>query len=170
VKELQTRLDESEANALRGGKKTIQKLENRIRELEIELDNESKRHQETDKQVRKQDRRIKELVYQAEEDHKAQDRMGDMVEKLQQKIKTFKRQVEEAEEIAAINLAKYRKVQHELEEAEERADMAENTLSKLRAKNRSSASAQRASVPRSTNSVPGVHIKVRSDYESEENE
>ena len=32
------------------------------------------------------------------------------------------------EEIAAINLAKYRKVQHELEEAEERADMAENTL------------------------------------------
>lgn len=50
---------------------------------------------------------------------------------------------EEAEEIAAINLAKYRKVQHELEEAEERADMAENTLAKLRAKNRSSVSASR---------------------------
>jgi hypothetical protein len=47
------------------------------------------------------------------------------------------------EEIAAINLAKYRKVQHDLEEAEERADMAENTLSKLRAKNRSSVSATR---------------------------
>ena len=45
------------------------------------------------------------------------------------------------EEIAAINLAKYRKVQHELEDAEERADMAENTLAKLRAKNRSSVSA-----------------------------
>ena len=37
-----------------------------------------------------------------------------------------------------VNLAKYRKVQHELEEAEERADMAENTLSKLRAKTRTS--------------------------------
>lgn len=47
------------------------------------------------------------------------------------------------EEIAALNLAKYRKVQHELEDAEERADMAENTLGKLRAKNRSSASATR---------------------------
>ena len=47
------------------------------------------------------------------------------------------------EEIAAVNLAKYRKVQHELEEAEERADMAENTLGKLRAKNRSSLSASR---------------------------
>ena len=42
-----------------------------------------------------------------------------------------------------MNLAKYRKVQLELEEAEERADMAENTLAKLRAKNRSSVSAQR---------------------------
>ena len=49
------------------------------------------------------------------------------------------------EEIAAINLAKYRKVQHELEEAEERADVAENTLAKLRAKNRSSVSATRTS-------------------------
>ena len=38
------------------------------------------------------------------------------------------------EEIASINLAKYRKVQCELEEAEERADSAENTLAKLRAK------------------------------------
>ncbi len=47
------------------------------------------------------------------------------------------------EEIAAINLAKYRKVQHELEDAEERADIAENTLSKLRAKNRSSVSSTR---------------------------
>ncbi len=46
-----------------------------------------------------------------------------------------------------MNLAKYRKVQHELEEAEERADSAENTLAKLRAKNRSSASAPRSGPP-----------------------
>ena len=51
------------------------------------------------------------------------------------------------EEIAAVNLAKYRKVQHELEDAEERADMAENTLAKLRAKNRSSVSAPRSTGP-----------------------
>ena len=42
------------------------------------------------------------------------------------------------EEIAAINLAKYRKVQHDLEESEERADQAEQAVSKMRAKNRSS--------------------------------
>ena len=51
------------------------------------------------------------------------------------------------EEIAAVNLAKYRKVQHELEDAEERADAAENTLGKLRAKNRSSVSQTRSIPP-----------------------
>jgi hypothetical protein len=47
------------------------------------------------------------------------------------------------EEIAAINLAKYRKVQHDLEECEERADAAENAMNKLRAKTRSTVSAGR---------------------------
>lgn len=42
------------------------------------------------------------------------------------------------EEIAALNLAKFRKAQQELEETEERADMAEQALSKLRAKGRAS--------------------------------
>ena len=37
--------------------------------------------------------------------------MQDLVDKLQQKIKTYKRQIEEAEEIAALNLAKFRKAQ-----------------------------------------------------------
>ena len=45
--------------------------------------------------------------------------------KYQVKIKAFKRQVEEAEEIAALNLAKYRKVQADLESSEERADINE---------------------------------------------
>merc|ERR1711931_540618 len=100
VAELQGRLDEAEAAALKGGKRIIAKLETRVRELET-------------------DRRLKELAFQAEEDRKNMERMQDLVEKLQAKIKTYKRQVEEAEEIAAMNLAKYRKVQHELEDAGE---------------------------------------------------
>src|SRR6218665_2131297 len=40
VKDLQARLDESEASALKGGKKTLQKLEQRIRELEVQLEGE----------------------------------------------------------------------------------------------------------------------------------
>ena len=96
VKELQAHLDEAEASALKGGKKTLQKLEQRVRELEIELEAEQRRYQETDKSLRKQDRRMKELALQSDEDKKAQDRLNEMVEKLQQKIKTYKRQVEEA--------------------------------------------------------------------------
>lgn len=81
---------------MKGGKKSIQKLEQRVRELEIELEGEQRRFQESDKNVRKQERRMKELALQADEDRKAQERLNEMVEKLQQKIKTFKRQVEEA--------------------------------------------------------------------------
>ena len=54
--------------------------------------------------------------------------MSDLATKLQQKIKTYKKQIEEAEEIAALNLAKYRKAQQELEETEERSKLAENQL------------------------------------------
>ena len=57
------------------------------------------------------------------------------------------------EEIAAINLAKYRKVQQELEDAEERADSAEGSLQKLRAKNRSSVSVTPTSVSHTVSNV-----------------
>ena len=40
------------------------------------------------------------------------------------------------EEQSNVNLAKFRKIQHELEEAEERADIAESQVNKLRAKSR----------------------------------
>jgi hypothetical protein len=42
--------------------------------------------------------------------------------------------------LANVNLQKYRQIQHQLDDSEERADVAENSLSKMRAKNRSSAS------------------------------
>jgi len=96
IKELQVRLDEAEANALKGGKKAIQKLEQRVRELENELDGEQRRHADAQKNLRKSERRIKELSFQADEDRKNHERMQDLVDKLQQKIKTYKRQIEEA--------------------------------------------------------------------------
>lgn len=40
------------------------------------------------------------------------------------------------EEQSNVNLAKFRKIQHELEEAEERADIAESQVNKLRVKSR----------------------------------
>ena len=127
VKEAQTRLDEAEQNALRGGKKAVAKMETRIRELESELDAENRRFQsyatllqvptadlsrfsDAHKNLRKSERIIKELSYRQEEDGKNQQRMESLVDQLQGKIKSYKKQIEEAEEIAALNLAKYRQV------------------------------------------------------------
>uniref|UniRef100_A0A8C3NSX8 Uncharacterized protein n=1 Tax=Geospiza parvula TaxID=87175 RepID=A0A8C3NSX8_GEOPR len=136
VKDLQHRLEEAEQLALKGGKKQIQKLEARVRELEGEVDAEQKRSAEAVKGVRKYERRVKELTYQSEEDRKNVLRLQDLVDKLQTKVKAYKRQAEEAEELSNVNLSKFRKIQHELEEAEERADIAESQVNKLRAKRR----------------------------------
>ncbi|XP_028725205.1 myosin-3 [Peromyscus leucopus] len=136
VKDLQHRLDEAEQLALKGGKKQIQKLETRIRELEFELEGEQKRNTESVKGLRKYERRVKELTYQSEEDRKNVLRLQDLVDKLQVKVKSYKRQAEEADEQANVHLTKFRKAQHELEEAEERADIAESQVNKLRAKTR----------------------------------
>ncbi|XP_036197522.1 myosin-8 [Myotis myotis] len=136
VKDLQHRLDEAEQLALKGGKKQIQKLEARVRELEGEVENEQKRNAEAVKGLRKHERRVKELSYQTEEDRKNVLRLQDLVDKLQAKVKSYKRQAEEAEEQSNANLAKFRKLQHELEEAEERADIAESQVNKLRVKSR----------------------------------
>ncbi|XP_042212128.1 myosin heavy chain, muscle-like isoform X1 [Homarus americanus] len=121
LKEIQIRLEEVETNALKNTKKAVAKLEGRVRDLESQLDDESRRHSDAQKNLRKCERRIKELTFQSDEDKKNHERMQDLVDALQQKVKTYKRQIEEAEEIAALNLAKFRKSQQELEEAEGRA-------------------------------------------------
>jgi len=140
VKELQIRLDEAEQAALRGGKKIIQALEQKIRQLEVDLDGENRRYQEADKNLRKQDRRIKELEFQIDEDRKSAEQLQELVDQLQLKLKVYKRQIDEAEELAATNLAKYRQAQQQVDDANERADVAENSLAKIRAKNRSTPS------------------------------
>merc|ERR1712107_914373 len=121
--ELETRLVDAEATATKGGKAAMAKLEMRIRELEMELGSVQSRTGESYKAFQRAERRVKELQFQQDEDRKNQDRMSDLATKLQQKIKTYK-QIEEAEEIAALNLAKFRKARQELEEAEERAKLA----------------------------------------------
>jgi len=136
AKDMQGRLDEAETNALKGGKKAMNKMETRIRELESEVDAEARRMADGQKNLRKSERRIKELTYASDEDRKNHERMQALVDQLQAKIKSFKKQIEEAEEIAALNLAKFRQAQGQLGDAEERADLNESALAKARAKGR----------------------------------
>ena len=72
-------------------------MESRIRELESEMDAESRRYADAQKNMRKSERRVKELVIAQEEDKKNHDRMQGLIDQLQGKIK-------EAEEIAALKM------------------------------------------------------------------
>merc|ERR1712167_553918 len=89
------------------------------------------------KNMRKSERKIKELTYQQDEDRKNHQRMQGLIDQLQGKIKSYKKQIEEAEEIAALNLAKYRQAQNNLSGAQERAQTSEQALAKNRARARS---------------------------------
>merc|ERR1740131_155975 len=133
VKDAQNRLDEAEANALLGGKKAMAKMDTRIRELESELDAENRRFADAQKNLRKSERSVKELTYAQEEDRKNHERMQGLIDQLQGKVRSYKKQIEEAEEIAALNLAKYRQAQNNLAESGERADLNEQALAKMKA-------------------------------------
>merc|ERR1712053_54252 len=117
--------------------KAMNKMETRIRELESELDAEQRRFGNASKNLRKSERRIKELSFASDEDRKNHERMQGLIDQLQGKIKVYKKQIEEAEEIAALNLAKYRQVQTNLAGSTERADLNEQALAKTRARGRS---------------------------------
>merc|ERR1712215_15798 len=138
TKDAQSRLDEAEQNALKGGKKAMSKMETRVRELESELDAENRRLADAQKNLRKSERHVKELAYTQEEDRKNHERMQALIDHLQGKIKSYKKQIEEAEEIAALNLAKFRQVQGNLSQSSERADLNEQALAKMKASSRAS--------------------------------
>merc|ERR1711945_69257 len=74
-KDMQQRLDEAETNALKGGKKAMNKMETRIRELESEMDAENRRLGDAQKNLRRSERHVKELTYTMDEDKKNQERM-----------------------------------------------------------------------------------------------
>merc|ERR1719376_1322602 len=87
VKDAQSRLDEAEQNALKGGKKAMAKMDTRIRELESELDAENRRNGDAQKNRRISERRVKELTYSQDEDRKIHERMQALIDQLQGKIK-----------------------------------------------------------------------------------
>ena len=94
VKDMQTKLDEAEQLAMKGGRKVVQRLEQRLRELEGQLDEEQRRLVDGQKNQRRIDRRIKDLTFQQEEDHKNHERMQELVDKFQNKVNMFLIEIE----------------------------------------------------------------------------
>lgn len=88
-------MEEVEANAIVGGKRIISKLEARIKDMELEMDEEKRRHAETIKILRKKERQVKEIMIQCEEDQKNISLLQDSLEKVTQKVSIYKRQLSE---------------------------------------------------------------------------
>ncbi|KAK4472912.1 hypothetical protein MN116_004118 [Schistosoma mekongi] len=102
--------------------------DNKIRELQLALEEESKKAREAQAQLRKCERSLKESV-QAEQD--ASHMIGElreMVERAQTKLKQTRKQLEEAENAAQTAAMKYRKAQQQVDDADLRAQMAERRI------------------------------------------
>jgi len=137
VKDMQSRLDDAEVNALKGGKKAMHKMESRIRELESEVDAEARRMADATKNLKASERHIKEISLKQSEDAENKAKMDKLIDSLNGKIESYKKQIEEAEEIASQNLTKYRQTQSALADATQRADLNEKALSRARSGARS---------------------------------
>merc|ERR1712165_35274 len=141
VRSLSVRIEEIETNSVATSKRTIQKMEVRIEELEVMINNEKKSHAATMTELHTKTRSIKELILQSEEDRKNIIILQDSLDKLNEKIKMYKRQLEEQESISNSNIMRVKKFQRELESAENRAEEAESTLNQFRSRERVFASA-----------------------------
>merc|ERR1711997_1095943 len=118
IAEVGVTLVEANDVAAAAGRGAMAKLESRISNLEIELGTIQSKTGESHKAFQKADRHIKELQFQGVHDAKLHARRSLEVTQLQDKIKKLKDHLDEAENIAAVNLAKYQKSKKDLEEAE----------------------------------------------------
>merc|ERR1712054_339721 len=136
VRSLSVRIEEIETNSVATSKRTIQKMEIRIQELEVMINEEKKSHAATMSELHTKTRSIKELILQSEEDRKNIIILQESLDKLNEKIKMYKRQLEEQEAISNSNIMRVKKFQRELESSEARAEEAESTLNQFRSRER----------------------------------
>jgi len=153
VKNMTVRIEEIETTAISSSKRTIQKMEMRIVELEEFLSKEKAMHVETTTALHKKERSVKELLLQSEEDRKNILILQESLERLNEKIKMYKRQLEEQEAISNSNIMRVKKFQRELEAAEARANEAESSLNSFRSQQRVFAAAAESRREAATNEV-----------------
>merc|ERR1712021_311229 len=139
---LSVRIEEIETNSVATSKRTIEKMEIRIQELEIMINEEKKLHVASMSEIQIRNRQIKEFVLQSEEDRKNIIILQESLEKLNEKIKMYKRQLEEQEQISNSNIMRVKKFQRELEASEARAEEAESSLNAFRSRERVFATAE----------------------------
>uniref|UniRef100_A0A673IXS0 Myosin-9 n=1 Tax=Sinocyclocheilus rhinocerous TaxID=307959 RepID=A0A673IXS0_9TELE len=133
-KDLKQKLQDLEATVKSKYKSTIAALEAKIPQLEEQLDIEMKERQQSTKQVRRMEKKLKEILLQVDDERRNAEQFKNETEKLNTRMKQLKGQLEETEEEAARANASRRKLQRELEDATESANLMNREVSTLKNK------------------------------------
>ena len=96
--------------------------------MENEFEIEKAKQQEYLKEVRRLEKRNKDLEDMLADEQNRLLSITDAYEKLQEKMKKYKGQIEGVEEQMAANLSKCKRLQRELEDAEDRAEAVAKTF------------------------------------------
>ncbi|PWA32645.1 hypothetical protein CCH79_00012513 [Gambusia affinis] len=136
-KELKLKLQELEVSIKSKYKSSITSLEARIAQLEEQLDIESKERQQASRLVRRTEKKLKEVVLQVDDERRNADQYKDQassMDKTNSRMRQLKRQLEETEEeLTRANVFR-RKLQRDLDDATESADLMNREVSTLKSK------------------------------------
>ncbi|CAG8497152.1 329_t:CDS:10 [Acaulospora colombiana] len=131
VNELNVRIVDLEAK-LMTSPRGIKRLESRLEELTVQLDNETREKNETIRMSRKSDRTIRELQYQLAERDKAKARYETEISKYEQKVAKMRETIEELQNSeSALQLSK-RRAERETNEAKERSLRLEKEIERMK--------------------------------------
>ncbi|CAF3476427.1 unnamed protein product [Rotaria sp. Silwood1] len=136
LRDCSSKIDEAEAYARAEGKRIAAKYEGRLAQLETEIDLERARYQELLKDLRRNEKRVKELLGQVDEEQTKVLSLTDSISKTNDKMRIYKSQIESTESSAAQVLTRARRLERELEDAEQRAEVVTTTLIRSRSMHR----------------------------------
>jgi myosin protein heavy chain len=144
-KELKAKLQDLEASMGKKIKSATTQMESKLAQLEEQIDSEARERNAATKAARRAEKKIKELNMQVEDERRHADQYKEQVDKANLKNKNLKRQLDEAEdECTRINGQK-RKVQRELDEMSETNEALQREISSLKTRARGAGSSARPS-------------------------
>jgi len=135
-KELRQRLAEYESEKNSKVKAELEAVRAKLAAAEDERDQEQRARYDLSKQVRRADKKIKDALSQADEERRQHDALKEQLEKLNSRLRASKRQADEAEEETARIQGLKRKVQRDLDEANETVESLQRELANQRNKAR----------------------------------
>jgi chromosome segregation ATPase len=136
LRDYTAKIDDAEAYARAEGKRIAAKYEGRLSQLETEIDLERARYQELLKDLRRNERRVKELLSQVDEEQAKVLSLNDSLGKTNDRMRIYKSQIQSAESSAAQVYTRALRLERELEDAEQRAEVVTTILIRSRSTNR----------------------------------